>query len=122
MKEKPEYARRYRFDRAMTDENNLSLFRIGTAISEDVEKTSLEALKEIAKRNNLNELIVLNEKELLELLKKHEKRALYYDGDGYSDGKPVYDMAYCQTCGQEFEEENGDWGDNYCKNCGQRLD
>ena len=59
----------------------------------------------------------------IEALKKQiPKKPIYY-GDGYSDGKLVYDMAECPTCGKyTFEEDINDWGCNYCPECGQALD
>lgn len=41
-------------------------------------------------------------------------------GDGYSDGKLVYDMYDCPSCGKSFElyyEQT-----KCCKECGQRFD
>lgn len=43
------------------------------------------------------------------------------EGDGYSDGEIVYDMAKCPKCGWEFEYGDKDWGEPFCCNCGQRL-
>lgn len=30
-------------------------------------------------------------------------------------------IAYCPNCGKEFEYAVGDWGCNYCQDCGQAL-
>jgi hypothetical protein len=40
-------------------------------------------------------------------------------GDGYADGKMVYDMFDCPGCGKSYELENRT---DYCPDCGQRLD
>jgi hypothetical protein len=44
-----------------------------------------------------------------------------YESDGYADGEPVYDVAYCPTCNREFEDGWDSWECTYCPNCGQRL-
>lgn len=47
---------------------------------------------------------------------------LEYEGDGYDDeGELVYDTAYCPICHHEYEVDYDDH-DNYCRNCGQKLD
>ena len=56
------------------------------------------------------------------LNKQIPKKPIYY-GDGYADGKEVYDMAECPTCdNNDFEEGINNWGCKYCPNCGQALD
>lgn len=45
-----------------------------------------------------------------------------YDYDGYADGNPVYDIAYCPECDYEFDEGKAPWGEPYCPHCGQMLD
>lgn len=60
---------------------------------------------------------------LQELVNKETPKKPYYEGDGYADGVMVYDVARCPNCDNVFEEyENNGWGENYCHNCGQRLD
>ena len=44
-----------------------------------------------------------------------------YEYDGYADGSPVYDMAFCPCCDYEFEEGYEPWGRKYCPECGQKL-
>ena len=42
-----------------------------------------------------------------------------YEGDGYSDGKIVFDTWICPCCGEYYEiEEEYD----YCPKCGQCID
>ena len=53
--------------------------------------------------------------------KREEPQDVRYESDGYADGKPVYDMAYCPNCDREFEEDDIVWGCKYCPDCGQRL-
>lgn len=60
-------------------------------------------------------------KELKSLKGKEEPRAVHYEGDGYADGKMVYDMAYCPCCNHYFEEDSENWECDFCPNCGQRL-
>ncbi len=55
-------------------------------------------------------------------LEKQVPQQPYYEGDGYADGNPVYDIAKCPVCEREFEEDINDWGCDYCADCGQRLD
>lgn len=49
------------------------------------------------------------------------KSPLYY-GDGYSEGKMVYDSAECPNCGYIYDEGDHVWGEPYCPHCGQALD
>ena len=69
-------------------------------------------------------LILLEELEIIKnKLNKETPKKPYYEGDGYADGVMVYDVAYCPNCSNRFEEyENNGWGENYCHNCGQKLD
>ena len=54
--------------------------------------------------------------------KRIPRKPEYY-GDGYSDGKLVYDYAKCPVCGRDdFEYDINNWGCNYCPDCGQALD
>lgn len=41
-------------------------------------------------------------------------------GDGYADGKMVYDMWKCPNCGKSYELDNDEY--NYCPCCGQAID
>lgn len=52
---------------------------------------------------------------------RDKAKLVRYEGDGYADGYPVYDMAYCSECNYEFEEGCETWECTYCPNCGQRL-
>jgi hypothetical protein len=44
-----------------------------------------------------------------------------FEYDGFADGNPVTDTAYCPSCEHEFEEDSESWGCEFCPNCGQRL-
>lgn len=63
----------------------------------------------------------LDEIKLLQkLVDKEKPRYVNYEYDGYADGCPVCDTAYCPECGRYFDldcEEKC----NYCPDCGQRL-
>lgn len=48
-------------------------------------------------------------------------RIVLYSGDGYSDGKMVFDMASCPKCGCDFEIGDETWESKFCPNCGQAL-
>lgn len=52
---------------------------------------------------------------------QEQKSPLYY-GDGYSEGKMVYDSAECPNCGYIYDEGDQVWGEPYCPHCGQALD
>ena len=59
---------------------------------------------------------------LQELVDRADPQNLTYVADGCdTDGNLIYDMAYCPNCGKEFEYAIGDWGCNYCQDCGQAL-
>ena len=56
---------------------------------------------------------------LQELLDKDTPTTPNYEGDGYSDGKIVFDTWICPCCGEYYEiEEEYD----YCPKCGQCID
>ena len=52
---------------------------------------------------------------------KHEPHMVNYSGDGYSDGKLVYDLAECPNCGYDYEESDYIWKEPFCPHCGQAL-
>ena len=59
---------------------------------------------------------------LRELKELREPKKVCYEGDGYADGRMVYDMAHCPNCYHSFEEGDENWQDAcYCPNCGQAL-
>lgn len=55
-----------------------------------------------------------------ELIERDKPKMVYYEADGYSNGEPVWDMAYCPNCNRLFGLK-GDFKFNFCLNCGQRL-
>lgn len=54
-----------------------------------------------------------------EAVEKQNAKTPYVWGDGYSDGKPVYDMYDCPDCGTSYEVDCDNY--KYCPECGQRL-
>ena len=52
---------------------------------------------------------------------EQESMQVELEGDGYADGKLVYDYGKCPKCGWEFEYGDKDWEEPYCCHCGQRL-
>ena len=58
----------------------------------------------------------------IKALEKQIPKKPEYEGDGYADGKLVYDYAKCPICGHDFEYGINDWGCEYCSDCGQKLD
>lgn len=60
-------------------------------------------------------------KELKKYKEKDTPKLVIYSGDGYADGKMVYDWAECPNCSFTFEDGDTDWETKYCPNCGQAL-
>ncbi len=58
--------------------------------------------------------------ELREVREKQVPKTPYMWGDGYSDGKLVYDMYDCPNCGESYEIDGEKY--DYCPNCGQAID
>lgn len=59
----------------------------------------------------------------MKALEKQIPKKPEYSGDGYSDGKLVYDYAKCPECGNDnFEYDINNWGCKFCPDCGQALD
>ena len=54
-------------------------------------------------------------------LKREDPKQVNYIGDGYADGKMVYDQAECPECGFVYDESDWIWQEPYCPHCGQRL-
>ena len=80
-------------------------------------------IQEIVKENEVETKIVINEKAVVNALNKQMPKKPEYYGDGYSEGKLVYDYAKCPVCGRnDFEYDINNWGCNYCPDCGQALD
>lgn len=52
-------------------------------------------------------------------LEKQIPKTPNYEGDGYSDGKLVYDTWICPNCGEHYEIWYEDY--DYCPNCGQHI-
>lgn len=46
------------------------------------------------------------------------------EGDGYADGKIVYDVWHCSECDYIIDDETDDPDllPNYCPNCGAKMD
>ncbi len=58
----------------------------------------------------------------IDAIEKQIPKMVILSGDGYADGKMVYDMAECPSCGNnDYEYEVSGWGDPYCCKCGQAL-
>lgn len=52
-------------------------------------------------------------------LEKQIPKTPDYEGDGYADGKLVYDTWSCPCCGKRYEVDNDDY--DFCPNCGQAI-
>lgn len=57
-------------------------------------------------------------KDTLEVL---EPQQVIYEGDGYADGKMVYDIARCPNCDYTYEADDLIWNEPFCPRCGQAL-
>ncbi len=57
---------------------------------------------------------------LLEAREKQMAKKPDYEGDGYADGRLVYDTWICPCCGRHYEVDCDDY--SFCPNCGQKLD
>ncbi len=57
----------------------------------------------------------------LKPVNKEDEKFVELEGDGYADGKMVYDFGTCPNCGWDFENGDKDWGEPYCCHCGQKL-
>ena len=51
-------------------------------------------------------------------LEKQIPKKLIAEGDGYADGKMIYDSFYCPSCDHCMEEDEIE---DYCPNCGQKI-
>ena len=49
------------------------------------------------------------------------EKQVILSGDGYADGKLVYDFGECPTCGRQWEDGDTEWEEPYCCHCGQKL-
>lgn len=74
----------------------------------------MDALEEFNKYRQIGTVA-----ECEEAREKQIAKTPYYDGDGYSDGKLIYDTWICSNCGQDYEVGYHDY--EYCPNCGQRI-
>lgn len=57
---------------------------------------------------------------ILNALEKRIPKNPYYEGDGYWDGKLVYDTWICPNCGKDYEVDYDNY--KYCPECGQAID
>ena len=76
------------------------------------------------------EIIIKSLNERIQMLKETVKMATFvlekqlprtpdYEGDGYSEGKLVYDTWICPNCGEHYEVGYHDY--DYCPKCGQHI-
>lgn len=59
-------------------------------------------------------------KAAIEALEKRIPQKPMLEGDGYWNGKPVYDTWICPSCGESYEVEFEKY--DYCPKCGQAID
>ncbi len=53
-------------------------------------------------------------------LEKQIPKKPFYEGDGYADGKIVYDTWICPCCDTRYEVDYDEY--DYCPECGQGID
>ena len=80
-----------------------------------------EECAKIGNRMNINAKKHVSTIKDISTLEFNEPRQVELEGDGYSDGKLVYDFGRCPKCGWEFEDGDKDWEEPFCCHCGQRL-
>ena len=61
----------------------------------------------------------LTPEEVKELAERDTAKMPMYEGDGYADGKMVYDIWICPNCGTKYEVDYDDY--DFCPDCGQRI-
>ncbi|MCM1308846.1 MAG: hypothetical protein NC223_09645 [Butyrivibrio sp.] len=87
-------------------------------IAKEVDKAcgmAIEALEEIQQYRSIGTVA-----ECREAMKKQKPKTPHVWGDGYADGKLVYDTYDCPNCGESYETDCDNYG--YCPKCGQRID
>lgn len=57
--------------------------------------------------------------QIMELKERNTPKEAIYEGDGYADGKMVYDIWICPNCGAKYEVDYDDY--DFCPNCGQMI-
>lgn len=84
--------------------------------------TDNKAIKIIKNTNFLtNASDVMEAIELaIQALEKQIPQSPDYEGDGYSNGKLVYDTWICPCCEQHYEVDYDNY--EYCPHCGQHID
>lgn len=91
----------------------------------------------------MTEKLIKNEQEAIDAIKSNYPTSGYYmlrealdmaisalekripktpdiEGDGYADGKLVYDTWICPCCGEHYEIDYDDY--EYCPKCGQHIE
>lgn len=66
------------------------------------------------------ENIISSKKKAIVALEKQIPKNPSFEGDGYFDGKLVYDTWICPNCGEKYEVEFEEH--DFCPNCGQAID
>lgn len=81
---------------------------------EDMEM-AISALEEIQEYRKIGTV-----EECRAAVEKQKPKKPDIEGDGYADGKLVYDTYICPTCNKRYEIDYDDY--DYCPNCGQHID
>ncbi len=102
--------------------NRLHIKIIKSSFAENVTENEImalvnckEAVEEIQQYQKIGTV-----EECRKAVEKQKAQAPHIWGDGYSGGKPVYDMYDCPNCGKSYEIDYDNY--KYCPECGQRLD
>lgn len=96
-----------------TEKENTKLFEHRIEIRESI-KMAIESLKEVQRYWEIGTV-----KECRKAIEKQKPKTPDYEGDGYADGKMVYDIWICPNCGKKYEVDYDDY--KYCPECGQAI-
>ena len=86
----------------------------GIDISKETSKMVIECLEELRQYRQIGTV-----DECKTAREKQIAKTPDYEGDGYYDGKLVYDTWICPSCGEHYEVGYHDY--DYCPKCGQRI-
>ncbi len=81
----------------------------------DLSEMVIAALEEIRQYRALGTVT-----ECREAMEKQKKKISDIWGDGYSEGKMIYDTYECPNCGKNYEIDCQKY--DYCPACGQAID
>lgn len=90
-------------------------YNMDNSACRDIAREAIKALEEVQEYRKLGTLAKVEE-----AIEKNKPKNPDYEGDGYSDGKMVYDTWICPNCGVKYEVDYEEY--DYCPDCGQKID